>query len=477
MSAARSTRTSRDDRGNPVGTACEDALLSAEMALWRMVSGQGCASADLQAAAAHDAQWALPPLMRAGQLMMDGGSANFAAAQQSLQHAQSRLAHAPPREQAHAQALALLLEGRTGAACRVWDHLLVEHPCDVLALYWAQRADHDRGDPSQLAHRPARMLPEWDEDDPLYPQLLGLWALGLQEQQALAQSEETARRALALDARVPAAIHAVAHVMHLQGRFDDGAAWLHHHQPQWSHHAEGDSGANGDAAVQAHATHLWAHTALFRLEGLDLPGALRVVDAHLGATQMRTARDMADAATVLWRLHLLGADVAARAVALARAWRGRSGTHVGIDPFADLHVLLLWLTAGDVVAAEHLVAQVAAQLIASADARRDNHAVTREVGLPLARGFVAFARGERDAAAQSLFAVRHLALRCGGTQVEREVIDLTLLAASVHAPRDGVAQQIGRAVAHEHRLMRAATPLARHWAEALLDASQQGVRP
>jgi hypothetical protein len=459
-----------------VGTACEDALLSGEMALWRMVSGQGCAAADLQAAAEHDPQWALPPLMRAGQLLMEGGSANVAAAGQSLQHAQSLLPHAPLREHAHAQALVLLLEGRAGAACRLWDQLLVEHPCDVLALHWAQRADHDRGEPAQLAHRPARVLPEWDEEDPLYPQLLGLWAFGLQEQQALAQSEETARRALALDARVPAAIHAVAHVMHLQGRFDDGAAWLHHHLPQWSHQAEGDSAATGDAAVQAHATHLWAHTALFRIEGLDLHGALRVVDAHLTAPQLRTARDMADAATVLWRLHLLGADVAARAAALARAWSERSGAHIGIDPFADLHGLLLWLAAGDVAAAEHLIAQVAAQLMASADARRDNHAVIREVGLPLARGFLAFARGERDAASQSLFAVRHLALRCGGTQVEREVIDLTLLAACTHAPRDGVAQHIGRAIEHEHRLMRAATPLARHWAEVLEDAARQ-VRP
>jgi hypothetical protein len=476
MSAARSKRTSRDDRGNPVGTTCEDALLSAEMALWRLLTGQGCPQADLHTAALHDAHWALPLLMRAGQLVMQGGDVNHAAAQQTLQQAQTALSDAPPREQAHAQALALLLEGRAGAACRLWDQLLVEHPGDVLALYWAQCTDHDRGDPSQLALRPARVLPEWDEEDPLYPQVLGLWAFGLQAQQALAQGEDTARRALAMDARVPAAIHAVAHVMHLQGRFDDGAAWLRHHQPQWSQ-AEGE--ASGHAAAQAHAAHLWAHTALCRLEGLDLKGALRVVDAHLTAPQLRTAHDMADAATVLWRLHLLGADVAARAGALARAWRAQPGARIGADAFADLHLLLLWLAAGDVAAAEHLVAKAAAQLMASIDARRDNHAVMREVGLPLARGFLAFARGERDVAAQSLFNLRHLAPRCGGTQVEREVIDLTLLAACVNAPRDGVAHHISRAVGHEHTLMRGQaqlTPLARYWAEALQDATQQ-VRP
>jgi hypothetical protein len=48
--------------------------------------------------------------------------------------------------------------------------------------------------------------------------------------------------------------------MEMQGRFEDGAAWLRQHQPQW---AEG----NGFAA------HLWWHKSLFRLEALDFQPA------------------------------------------------------------------------------------------------------------------------------------------------------------------------------------------------------------
>ena len=58
------------------------------------------------------------------------------------------------------------------------------------------------------AARPARALPEWDEHDPLFPHVLALYAFGLEENHLPRQAEEAGRRALALDARVPWAVHA-----------------------------------------------------------------------------------------------------------------------------------------------------------------------------------------------------------------------------------------------------------------------------
>jgi hypothetical protein len=437
--------------------------LAAEMALWRMVTGQGLPLIDARAASEHDPSWLLPRLLEAGDGLMNHAGAQDLAAQKALASAAPLIAAAPPREQAHAQALRLLAEGRAGAACRVWDKLLVEHPCDLLALLWAQRVDLDRGDTTQLAQRPARVLPEWDEEDPMYAQVLGLWAFGLQEAGVLAHAEEVARRALAhhpQERRVPTAVHAVAHVMHLQGRFDDGAAWLHHHQPMWSQ-TDGADAAEPKLSPLADAVHLWAHTALFRIEGLDLKGAMRIVDAHLGVPQLHCARSLADATSVLWRLHLLGTSVGERADLIAKAWAVAHPEPAGMHAFTDVHHLLLCLMADDVAGAEHLLAQSAASLMACGDAKRDNHVVAREVGLPLARAFLAFARGQREAAAEALFGLRPAAQRCGGTAVEREVIDLTVLAAC----SQGACAGIGRAIEHEHALMRPATPLAKHWRE------------
>ena len=140
-----------------------------------------------------------------------------------------------------------------------------------------------RGDAINLRARPARSLPEWDGADPLYPHVLALHAFGLEECNLQAQAEEAGRRALALDARSPWAIHAVAHMMEMQGRFDDGASWLRQHQGAW---AEG----NG------YACHLWWHLALFRLEGLDDTGVLRLVDAHLARDSLQVTLQRVDPA-------------------------------------------------------------------------------------------------------------------------------------------------------------------------------------
>lgn len=458
-----------DDRGNLLGTGCEDASLAADLALWRMVTGNGSPSADLQSAVEFDPAWALPQLMRAGHRLLHGSQAERAQAAQDLDHAKNSgvLDRAPAREQVHAQALSLLSEGHARAACRLWDRLLVEQPCDLLALHWAQRCDLLRGEPAQLALRPARALPEWDEDDALYPQVLGLWAAGLQEHGALAEAEDAARRALALDPQVTSAVHAVAHVMHQQGRFDDGAAWLRHHQPHWQQaDAAGGEAPAAPPVPHADAVHLWSHTALFRLEGLDIAGALRIVDGHLTPAHIEGAQDAIDAATVLWRLHLLGADVAERAAQIVRRWdatAGNSPLPPGAHTLFDLHCLLLYLAADDVAAAERRVAQVAERLMGHAQARTDEQAVAREVGLPLARAFLAFARGEHEVAADALFAVRHSALRCGGTRIEREVIDHTLMAACAQGQRVA----LGRAIANEHALLRAITPLSGHWADTV----------
>ena len=101
--------------------------------------------------------------------------------------------------------------------------------------------------------------------------------------------------------------------------------------------------------------------------------------------------------------------------------------------------------------------------MAAEDASRDNHGVAREVGLPLARGLLAFARGEHDAAADLLYAARTQARRFGGSHAQRDVIDQTLIAACARGSR----KALGRALLNERVLAKPVTPLTQHWLEAL----------
>jgi hypothetical protein len=437
-----------DLRGNPVGTHSAQALAHAEKALWRMMAFYDVPIDDLDAASAADPGWALPHAMKAGFLLSLTEPGLLAEARTHLDAARARADQAAPRERAHVEALTHALEGRWAAAGRVWDELLIDHPLDALALQWSHLWDFYRGDAAGLRGRPARALPQWDESDPLYPCVLALHAFGLEECNLYPQAEEAGRRALALDGRVPWAIHAVAHVMEMQGRFEEGSAWMRHHRGAW---------ADGNGF----AVHLWWHSALFRLEGLDLAGVLRLVDKHLQGEALQVTLNRVDAASMLWRLHLLDTDVHDRFAALLAAW-DCDAADAGYYAFNDVHRLLAMIGSGQLHAADAWVARCAERAMRPDDAGRANHAMAREVGLPLMRGLIALARGDADGATHLLYPVRAIATRFGGSHAQRDLIDQTLLAAAARAGR----RNLGQALLNERLMAKPETPLTRYWIES-----------
>ena len=98
--------------------------------------------------------------------------------------------------------------------------------------------------------------------------------------------------------------------------------------------------------------------------------------------------------------------------------------------------------------AEAWVARCAERAMVADDARRSNHGMAREVGLPLMRGLLAFARGDDDAAADLLYAARGEAQRFGGSHAQRDLIDQTLLAAAARGSRAGTRPRADQRTAH-----------------------------
>jgi hypothetical protein len=443
-----------DARGNPLGSAAPAAREAAERALWRMMSFYDAPLADLDAAIAADPGWAMPHTMKAGFLLSLTEPTLHVEAAAHVAAARTAARPAPAREQAHLDAVECVLEGRWHHACRRWDELLIDHPRDALALQWAGLWDFYRGDAHGLRQRPARALPQWDEGDPLYPHVMALYAFGLEENNLYPQAEEAGRHALALDPRVPWAVHAVAHVMEMQGRFEEGSAWLRQHQPHW---AEG----NGFAG------HLWWHQALFRLEAMDSAGVLRLIDNHLSGDALQITLQRLDAASILWRLHLLGSDVTAHAQALVDAWPA-GDDEAGYYAFNDVHRVAALLAAGAFARAEAWVARCAERALSADDARRANHAMAREVGLPLMRGLLALERGDADGAADTIYPMRAQARGFGGSHAQRDLVDQTLLAAAARGHR----RALGRALLNERVMAKPTTPLTRHWLERLGTATE-----
>lgn len=437
----------QDRRGNPVGTASAAALDAAEQALWRMMSFYGTPLDDLDAAAAADPTWAGPALMKAGFLLSLTEPSVLADARALLDGVQARQASLIDHERGHLHALQTLIGGDWPGACDAWEALLLRHPRDVLALHWAHLFDFYRFDAVNLRQRVARVLPEWDTGDALHPYVLGLHAFGLEENHlyAEAEAEATGRQALAR-AKVPWAIHAVAHVMEMQGRHDEGSAWMQRWRADW-------------ALGNGFAGHLGWHHALFALERLDHLAALRIFDEHLKADPAQITLQRVDAAALLWRMHLLGEDAGERWQRLVAGWpMPREAT--GVYPFNDLHALLALLGRGDMTRAEAWLCETTAQAERGAGHQRS---VARDVGVPLMRGLLAFAQGRFDAAVHHLSPVRSQTHRVGGSHAQRDLIDQTLIAASVRSGDPAAA----RALLNERRLAKPITPLTAHWLSRL----------
>ena len=143
----------------------------------------------------------------------------------------------------------------------------------------------------------------------------------------------------------------------------------------------------------------------------------------------RLLRDslMIDGSALLWRLQLRGASVGNRWDALATRWAAVCGAST--YAFNDLHAMMAFASAdrtGD--AARLLDAQQ--QALAGSD---DNVGFLNDIGLGATQAIHHFGLGRYAEAAELLRRVRRDAGRFGGSHAQRDVLDLTLIAAEERA--------------------------------------------
>jgi hypothetical protein len=431
----------KDSRGNPVSTSSSAALAHAEVALWRMASFFDAPLADLDAASAEDPAWCLPHLMRASFLLTLTEPSLVAQASLALSKAQALMRQATDRERMHFKAATACANGQWRSACSLWQSILDTHPHDVFALQCAHLFDFYVGDAAALQSRPEQTLKRLETGDPLRPYVLAMHAFGLEENALYDHAESVGREAVAFTAKVPWATHAVAHVMEMQGRNIDGLQWLHEHESTW---AEGNGFAN----------HHWWHAALFHLEAMDLPAALALYDAHLSSAHASVTLNRLDGAALLWRLHLLGADLGTRWFDVAQGW-DLSPDAVGLSVFNDAHAVMVLLGQQRLSDAQAVVLEVERRAT-SGSASEATVAIL--VGLPLLRGLLAFEREDLAEVMRLLWPLRADLHRIGGSHAQRDAVSQTLLVAAL---RDGNTA-VSTALLSE-RQGKQNTPLTEHW--------------
>ncbi|MGA9849940.1 MAG: tetratricopeptide repeat protein [Roseiarcus sp.] len=399
----------------------------------------------LKQALAIDPGFALGGVAIAGLFMIGGFRSDHPEVAAALRAAETAIAGASARERLHLAAVRAWAAGRASEATLAWEAILNDWPTDALALRFGQDAYFFLGQSLALRDSIARVLPAWDRDNPLTSFVLGAYAFGLEETGELGRAEDVGRDALTRNPRDAWAVHAMAHVFETANRQEEGVAFLKETRPDWrpAHFMVGHNG--------------W-HLALYLIEQGRTAAVLADYDRFVAP---KLADDMTldriDAASLLWRLELAGVDVGDRWGSVAQAWMAHVDDHV--LAFNDLHCAFAAARSQDPCDVERLRRSLD-------DFERHgvghNRQVTADVGRVLIDGALAFAGGDFRGAVETILPARYEAFRIGGSHAQRDIVNLTLIAA---AERSGQ-WRLARALLAERVAVRATALTKKQYEEA-----------
>jgi tetratricopeptide (TPR) repeat protein len=407
-----------DRWGVPVRSGSAEAVALLDEAIEDLAALAGDPVADAEAAVAADDGLVLGHIYRAYLALYGTTSEGVATAAEMLKKLDEAVLG--EREAHHLRAARSWADGDWEAAARSLERALLCHPRDLLALKVVQDLYFFLGNRLELRDAAARVLPAWPRDLPGWGYVQGIYAFGLEENADYRQAESRARAALDHNPGDVWSVHALAHVFEMEGSQRVGVEFLTASADHWS--------------SSFFAIHNWWHRTLYHLELGEVDEALRLYDAPIRAGRSTQWLDVVDAAALLWRLSLFGVDVADRAAQLAADIDDLVGDPVYI--FNDWHALMAFGLAGDRARAERVI--LANRHLTAPT----NRAAAQRAGLDLLEAFAAFAAGRPGRAIDLLVDIRPRANVVGGSHAQRDVIDLTLIAAAARAGDDSLARAL-----------------------------------
>jgi tetratricopeptide (TPR) repeat protein len=364
------------------------------------------AAAHLKAALAADPVLPMGLVMRGTMLMQLSTNAVAGKVDQAIAAADAVVTRMNARERQHLEALRLWRQGRIGSARGVWAGIVADHPRDLLALRLHHFMSFWQGDRVALRDLPAQALGRFRPHDAGYGFVLGMHAFGLEEAGEYAAAERAGRASVEANPDDLWALHAVAHVMEMQGRAREGADWLARPDGTWSER-------------NPFKDHVWWHAALFSLELGDRDRALDLYDRELRVDESGFYLDVQNAASFLLRLGLAGVDVGDRWQPLADLAEVRIGDHA--MAFTDLHYMLALVGAGRMDAARRYLDSLRQF---GAIGEGDMADTARDLTVPIASGLLAYGENRHGEAALQLEGFIDRMAPIGGSHAQQDIFRL-----------------------------------------------------
>ena len=338
---------------------------------------------------------------------------------------------ATAREKGHLAALGAWRRGDLAGAAGQLEAVLVAHPLDIVALRLAHYFHLYLGDARVIRDCAARAAHAWDPSVPDYGFFLGIRAYGLEEAGEFAEAEALSRQALHINGADIWSMHALAHVMEMEGRWREGIATLAAYEDGWT-------------TCNHFSYHIWWHRGLYHVELEEYDEALALYDARVRGDESDDYLDMCNGAALLWRLEAAGVDAGGRWEELADKSARRTRDNLLV--FVDAHYMMALAAGGRGEA----TALLAAMQVAAADGTTEA-GVFAEVGLPLGRAIAAYRAGDFDATIELLAPVRYRVWRIGGSGAQRDLFQQMLITAALEAGRFAEARSFLAERAGEHR--------------------------
>lgn len=322
------------------------------------------------------------------------------------------------REKLYVEAIKHMSARNVIKAQDCWDDIVAEYPTDILALKLLTEYSIFFGPKDRIRDSVARVLPHWKKEMPLYGYLYGMHAFGLEETNFYREAEKQARKGLEMIPKDCWATHALAHVMEMEGRQDEGIEFMSKTQDDW-------------VSCESLSSHNFWHWALYYIEKGDYEGALNIYDNEiLPRCGAQKTFQLSDGSSLLYRLTFEGVDVGDRWQQLCRYWESHADDH--FLAFTDSHMLMSTLGAKNEELTMKLLNSLKTYV---SDSSGSNCEISREVGVPVCEAFVEADKGNFDKAVEILKPLRYKINLLGGSRAQRDVYELFLIHAGLQSHR------------------------------------------